>query len=242
MEPPDGHRYYEGLAVAHVLGGLDDSKNRVFRAHLLECTDCRARVGELRAIAHELADVERDERRMRAAQVIDTKRREADEDDDDADEVAEPSRASRVSAIVGIVLIVALSLWNFTLRGELTDARAVNRNLVMASVIAETGTAWLTSQSATGLEGGVKQRDEQFVITLEGLNAEQIYGLYVLDEAGETVNRVAFRPENGDLHQLVPLHESGRRILVTNPPDDNDRAGQPGADPSGETVFEARRP
>ncbi len=243
MESPDGHRYYEGLAVAHVLGGLDDTKNRVFRAHLLECVDCRARVGELRAIAHELADVERDERRMRAAQVIDTKRRESEEEEEELQEAPQQPRSARITAIVGIVLVVGLSLWNFALRGELTTARTMNRNLVDAAVIAETGMAWRTSQSAAGLQGGVKQRDDQFVITLEGLDPEQVYGLYVLNAAGKTINRgVVLRPDKGHLHQLVGLHDSGQRVLLTDPPDDGERIGQPGADPTGDTVFEARRP
>src|SRR5687767_13346777 len=118
MERADGHRYYEGLAVAHVLGGLDDTEGQVFRSHLLECVDCRARVGELRAIAHDLADVERDERRMRAAQAIDTKRREGDDGGEESDETPDVTRASRITVIVGMVLVIGLSLWNFTLRGE----------------------------------------------------------------------------------------------------------------------------
>ena len=66
-EPGSEHRRYEEMAVAHVLGGLTPAQGRTFRSHLLECADCRARVGELRAIAHELAGVERDEERERAA-------------------------------------------------------------------------------------------------------------------------------------------------------------------------------
>src|SRR5688572_33317351 len=83
MDHADGHRYFEGLAVAHVLGGLDDSEGRVFRSHLLECGTCRARVGELRAISHDHADVERVELPRRPALAIATKRRAVQHESDD---------------------------------------------------------------------------------------------------------------------------------------------------------------
>src|SRR5690606_6579052 len=100
--------------------GLSLDQGRVFRSHLLECSACRARVGELRAIAHDLADVERDERRIRTA-----KRTEKKAEQEDEDAPAGPSRLSgRLTLLVaaGLTVLMALSVWNFMLRGRLQHA------------------------------------------------------------------------------------------------------------------------
>ncbi|MDP8971454.1 MAG: hypothetical protein M3N52_13335, partial [Actinomycetota bacterium] len=137
----EGHRYFEGLAVSHVLGGLDESEGRIFRSHLLECAACRARVGELRAIAHELADVERDERRVRAAKAIETKRREAD-DDPAVDKPQPPPRATRIVALAGLMLIIALAVWSFTLRSAVSKLQNALDDRLEASAVMEFGTSW----------------------------------------------------------------------------------------------------
>lgn len=243
MDRADGHRYFEGLAVAHVLGGLDDSEGRVFRAHLLECPDCRARVGELRAIAHDLADVERDEHRVRAAQVIETKRRESDDADDELEEAPAPTRASRFTVLGGLLLLVGLSLWNFTLHGEMTQLEADNRNLVDAGVLRETGTEWRSAISDGDVQGVVKEDGEDFVVAVNGLDPAQRYGLYVRDESGSTAHRFYFGPsEEGRLYRLFPLPENASRLLISDPEDTGDTPAVPGSEPSGDTVFEARRP
>ncbi len=236
MEPADGHRYFEGLAVAHVLGGLDDSKGQVFRAHLLECGDCRARVGELRAIAHDLAEAERDERRMRAAQAIDTKRRETEDDDPELEEVAETSRASRITVVVGLALLIGLSLWNFTLRGALTAAQRVNRDLIDAAVIQDSGTRWATVRAEGSVEGSVTVKDDKFVLTADGLNPAQRYGLYAITGDDEIPASYSFGPTpEGRIDQIFALPADVERIVISDPGD-----GRPRAEPSGLTVFEAR--
>lgn len=242
MDPADGHRYFEGLAVAHVLGGLDDSEGRVFRAHLLECGNCRARVGELRAIAHDLADVERDERRVRAAQAIDTKRRESE---DETDEQAEPlpsARSSRITVIVGLVLIIGLSLWNFTLRGALTVQEAHNRDLIAAGVLAESGEPWTTTHESGGIDGSVKQDADQFLVTVNGLDPEQRYGLYVLNAADEVMLNLPIPPNDGRLYRLFKLQDTHARVVVTDPDDAGGEVAQPGEKPTGVKVFEATAP
>ncbi len=241
MERADGHRYFEGLAVAHVLGGLDDSEGRVFRSHLLECGSCRARVGELRAIAHDLADVERDERRVRAAQAIETKSRETDEEPEEAVEPPPSARASRMTVIVGLVLIIGLSLWNFTLRGALTVHESRNRNLVSAGVISEAGTPWTEVFEMDGVEGSVKHRGDRFVVALDGLDGEQVYGLYVETDEGVAASHI-FKPAEGRLYQLFKLPEKATRITVTDPEDTGDDPARPGPHPDGEKVLEAVRP
>ncbi|HVM20017.1 MAG TPA: hypothetical protein VM307_08660 [Egibacteraceae bacterium] len=243
MDDADGHRYFEGLAVAHVLGGLDDSEGQVFRSHLLECRSCRARVGELRAIAHDLADVERDERRVRAAQAIDTKKREDNEDGEETPEQEPSSRASRIAVIVGLVLIIGLSLWNFTLRGALTVQENANRLLVQAGTILQTGEEWDLVRESAGIDGSVVAKDDQFVIAVDGLTAGQMYGLYVQDAAGVVAARYEVPVEEGGrLYRLLKLPADAGRITLTDPADMEGSVGMPGENPDGDRVFEARRP
>jgi hypothetical protein len=242
MDHADGHRYFEGLAVAHVLGGLDDSEGRVFRSHLLECSNCRARVGELRAIAHDLADVERDERRVRAAQAIDTKRREAEEETDEPVEPPPSPRSSKITVIVGLVLIIGLSLWNFTLRGALTVQEAHNRSLVTMGVISETGLEWDVVRTGSDVEGTLKSKAAQFVVTVDGLNQSQIYGLYVQNADGVVAAHYDFQPDDGRLRQVFKLQPDATRITITDPEDPQGRIARPGDTPTGDFVFEAVKP
>ena len=242
MEHADGHRYFEGLAVAHVLGGLDDSEGRVFRAHLLECSNCRARVGELRAIAHDLADVERDERRVRAAQAIDTKRRESEE------EVAEPAeqmpspRSSRITVIVGLVLIMGLSLWNFTLRSALTLQEGQNRLLERAGEVADLGEKWVTVTEARPIVGSVKVKDDQVLLTLTELDDNQKYGVYA-QNGDKTVANFSFSPDEGRLYHLFKLPDGVDKITVTDPMEsEGEDPADPDSTPDGETVFQALKP
>lgn len=240
MGPADRHHYFEGLAVAHVLGGLDDSEGQVFRAHLLECLNCRARVGELRAIAHDLADVERDERRVRAAQAIDTKRRETEDETDEADEPVPSARASRFLVLLGLTLMIGLALWNFTLRGALGELHQVNRNLVDAGVIIGSGEPWETTYEATGMSGSVTVKDGQYVIELDGLDPEQLYGLYVETEPGKFRDRYLVKSETGRVFRAEQLPEGATRIVVTDPQDMNREVARPGDRPGdGDIIFEA---
>ena len=242
MEHADGHRYFEGLAVAHVLGGLDDSEGRVFRAHLLECSNCRARVGELRAIAHDLADVERDERRVRAAQAIDTKRREAEDDIADPVEPMPSPRSSRITVIVGLVLIMGLSLWNFTLRSGLTISEGQVRELREARVVADNGEKWLPVTSSSGVEGSVTVQDGRILLTISNLDDDQKYGVYA-QRGTDTVANFSFAPEDGQLYRLFILPTGADRIVVSDPMEPaGSAAADPPATPDGVTVFEAERP
>ena len=244
MEHADGHRYFEGLAVAHVLGGLDDSEGRVFRAHLLECGNCRARVGELRAIAHDLADVERDERRVRAAQAIETKRRETEEEVDAVIEPMPSPRSSRITVVVGLILVIGLSLWNFTLRGALTVQEARNRNLEEMGVLAESGSPWTIVQSSSEVDGSVKSSESRFLVTVNGLDPDQIYGLYTETAEGNVVAKYEFKTGAGDaLYEQFELPDSVERVILTDPADGEDGTpGRPGPTPDGVRILEATRP
>ena len=243
MDHADGHRYFEGLAVAHVLGGLDDSEGRVFRSHLLECGTCRARVGELRAIAHDLADVERDERRVRAAQAIDTKRRESEDEVAEAVDPVPSPRSSRITILVGLVLIIGLSLWNFTLRGALTIQEAHNRSLVNAGVVSDTGQRWTSLRTSPEIQGSAYHKGDELVVTVDGLNPEQAYGLYLHTADGTVAFSYAvIQPSNGRLYRLLNLRDDVVTVTLWNPEDADGRLGEPGEKPSGENIFEVRKP
>lgn len=243
MEHADGHRYFEGLAVAHVLGGLDDSEGRVFRAHLLECGNCRARVGELRAIAHDLADVERDERRVRAAQAIETKRRETEEEVDITVEPMPSPRSSRITVVVGLILVIGLSLWNFTLRSALTVQEARNKNLEEMGTIAESGEAWTVVHSSSEVSVSVKSHEGRFLLAVNGLDPEQVYGLYTQTEGGQVVANYEFSPRTESLYEQFKLPDNVDRIILTNPADAEDGSpGRPGPEVDGVRVLEATRP
>ena len=243
MQEDDGHRYFEGLAVAHVLGGLDDSEGRVFRSHLLECSSCRARVGELRAIAHDLADVERDERRVRAAQAIDTKRREAEEEVDETTEAMPSARSSRITVVVGLIMVLGLSLWNFTLRGTLELQQADNARLRQAGVVADSGDEWDVVREVNGIDASLTVKDGSMLLVMDGLDPEQAYGVYAEDAAGVLGNRWTIGPpEAGRVYQLFEMPDDATEITVTDPTDTEGQVARPGPEPDGEILFMATRP
>lgn len=242
---PDGHRYFEELAVSHVVGGLDESEGSVFRAHLLECDDCRAQVGELRAIAHDLADVERDERRVRAAKAVDTKRRESEEDEEE-EELPQSARASRLVIVVGLVLVVLLSAWNFTLRGGVERLIALNHEAVEAAAVLNEGTEWRTAggqgqPARDQAHATVKELRGRIAVLAVNLAADRnrVYGLYVYNAQGDIIQRETLPALNRRFVMLLPHHASDvRRVLVTDP----GPGRQPGDTPADPAILDARRP
>lgn len=231
----EGHRYFEGLAVSHVLGGLDESEGRIFRSHLLECAPCRARVGELRAIAHELADVERDERRVRAARAIETKRREAD-DDPAVDKPQAPSRATRIVALAGLMLIIALAVWSFTLRSAVSKLQNALDDRLGASAVMEFGTLWRVVEEMR-VEGKVRVLGDELVLLVDGLNSERAYEVYVLSPDDVTIFHQTMRPTGGRLFPLIRLQHDPQTVVVTL-----STGGRATRFPSGPRVFQAERP
>ena len=213
----DRHRYFEGLAVSHVLGGLSESDGRVFRSHLLDCSQCRARVGELRRIANDLADVERDERRVKAAKAIETKRRESDDDDGDFDDAGADQRRSRVMVLIGLLVVLALAGWNFYLRadnGGLRDnvqALEVTRDLLV-------GGEYGTYRSPTGEFTGraTVRYDEEFaLVVLDGVDRVDEFVVYQTNEQDEVIEQ-GRRTVRGDrLTLLLPRARDSHHVFLT---------------------------
>lgn len=236
----DGHRYFEGLAVAHVVGGLDESDGRVFRSHLLECSDCRARVGELRALAHELTDVERDERRVRAAKTIETKRRDdADEDEEDDDPVlpAPGSRYPQLLAVAGVLVIVGLALWNYSLRDSVRTNEAVVDNVTEAAELLQFGDEVTDVDIPVDrVEATVRIEENRAVLLVTGLPDDAPHDIYQVDHAGQVADTYPIRTRDHRLFVLVPLRPETRQLWVTRPRTE-------GADPvDGARVLTARLP
>lgn len=236
------HRTFEDMAVAHVLGGLDADQARVFRSHLLDCGDCRARVGELRAIAHDLATVERTERRERSASAnsVETKnRRQVD--------VASPptpqrSGAYRVLVFAVLAGFVALVAYTAMLRSNVVELEQAVEVQRAASATLEHGTELPVEYKAPGVTATAKVHEAQLVLLLEGLQGERAYGLYLVDDRPDDADltmRVLYRGQalvGADGRLLVPLPLSGAedRVIVTDP-----RNGF-SSQPDGEPLFEAR--
>ncbi|HVL98869.1 MAG TPA: hypothetical protein VM324_06240 [Egibacteraceae bacterium] len=220
----EGHRFFEGMAVVHVLGGLDESDGRVFRSHLLECSDCRARVGELRALAHDLADVERDEerRRARAAKSLETKRREYSDDDDGEGELppAPPGglRSPRLLALVGLVLLIMLAGWNFTLRTTIGDHQARADNVTDASEIMLFGEEVPWTSTLEDLDARIKVDDGKLALLVMNLRSgsDVQYVVYLRGpDDGEVVGVQPLQVTDGRIYYLIPLDADARKLLLT---------------------------
>lgn len=237
----DEHRYFEGMAVVHVLGGLDESDGRVFRSHLLECSDCRARVGELRALAHDLADVERDERRVRAAKAIETKRRERTDEDDGEEErpLAPPGLRlyPRLLVLIGVLLLSGLAVWNFGLRSTIANQQEKVDNLSEAAAVVAFGTEISPSEVMEGVRASIKTRDDQLVLIVTGLDDDSLHEIYQLDvERGVVDSHGGVPSVDGRIHLMMNLHEDARHLVLIDP---GDGVTDPANDPN---VLEARLP
>jgi hypothetical protein len=225
------------MAVAHVVGGLTLDEGRLFRSHLLECTACRARVGELRAIAHDLADVERDERRERAAKRTETKERH--DDDGEAIPASTGRLRGRTTLFVGVglVLLMALSSWNFVLRSRLEQAQDVLALQRRAVTVLQDGTPWRTL-TASGAKGQVTTLDRDMVVMVHELSGST-YGIYLLDREGETIHRAQVTATDGTLFEYVDdaaMLPAAEQLLVVR----SDRLlPDPGG--AGPTVYSAER-
>lgn len=226
----DGHRYFEGMAVAHVVGGLGDADGRVFRSHLLECSECRARVGELRALAHDLADVERDERRVRSPAAVETKPRDS-VDGDDEDETGPPRGPTpppvgrrwgvpRGLAVLGLVTLLGLIGWSFVLRSTVANLEAAVDSLTEASALLGLGEEVDVTTLADGLEATVRTDGDRLALLVDGVPTGAFYQVFLIDEGGEVVDSDApVEARNGRLFVLVPAVGDAARVVVSPAPD-----------------------
>jgi hypothetical protein len=209
----------------------------LFRAHLLECADCRARVGELRAIAHDLASVERDEQRVRQAQAVDTKSREVDAGEQDA-KPRRPRRfvwLPRVAAVVGVGLFVLMAAYTFALRASVERLEQALDQRLEATAAMEHGAELEIAHQAPGVVGTARVNDNKLALLVEGLSDERTYALYLLAEADDesrTLRREPLPVTDGKAFVLLGLGGREDRLVVTRP------EGGVSMEPDGMRIFE----
>lgn len=249
------------MAVAHVVGGLSLDEGRMFRSHLLECLACRARVGELRAIAHDLADVERDERREKAAQRTELKEREREEAELPPPPNTRLNGRATVLVALALVALMALSAWNFHLRGQLQFQESLAIRLRGSVQLLRDGVPWnvVTKGPEPGVppvvDGHVVTGDDELLILINGLTASGTYRLVLLDadlrEIAEDPDIAATegtlwlyqqeRQDLGDVHRIVlervgqngsPTVFAAERVETAGP--EADEGGDVVADPVGD--------
>ena len=214
----DRHSRFDGMAVEHVLGGLGEDDGRLFRAHLLDCGTCRAHVGELRAIAHELADVERNEARARAVQQLETKQREEDEEPAQAAPTS-PQRRFRSSRLIVVALlgvVILLSAWVFILRGqvgELEQQLDASRDILAAPSVED---RWELS-TAGGVTGELREDGDALVVMADALPD---IGIELTVYSGDGTVLLEEPAEVDDGHFLAllrDLDEPLERVTLTAP-------------------------
>lgn len=214
LDDHEAHRAFEDYAVRHVMGGLDEAEQGTFRSHLLDCAECRARVGELRTIASDLAEVERTERRERAAQKVETKEREAEVE---SAAVNRPtSRGSRVAVVGGVLLIVLLSVWNFVLRGQNEGLIGRVGALEQSAEAVNFGQPWDVGQLAPGHEGVVRGMGDHLAVMVRGTDDDARYRVSMYDGDGDLVVTDGVDSDDGLVRWFGgPIADEVGRVDVT---------------------------
>lgn len=184
-ERHEGHERFDGLALDHVLGGLSGRRATDFRTHLATCTDCRSRVAELRGIAAELGEIERDER-SRARLRTEVARRE----EPDPAEVTPTHRLTigHVTAVAVAVLLVAVGVafWNLHLRTQVDAYASVVSSQSDALRDLATGIE-VQAQFREGVSGRFVATDQRVAFALSGLELRprEIAAVWTTDDDGE---------------------------------------------------------
>jgi anti-sigma-K factor RskA len=187
------HSEFEELAAGYVLGALEPDDEHDFRRHLDGCATCEANVRELEAVVGELAY---------AAPPVDPPdtlwagiRREIEPEA--APRGATPGaaprrRASRrllpgLAAAAAILLVVALSVWNLSLRDENAAVRDRLAALERATQLANDPSAKLVTMDevpgpegaqATVIASSRQDRGVLLVQSLPPLARDRVYELW----------------------------------------------------------------
>lgn len=189
-----GHDHYERMAVGHVLGGLDEVDAAAFRAHLLQCADCRKRVNELREIASDLARTEREERRAAGSAVVEveTETRTDDERPQAAD-IAPVRQWPWGVVVIGLVplLVMGTLAWAVWQRAQtdLTAAVATAQQQVLGVLATGEPVLYDTVEDVHGL---IATDGELVGLNLAGiseLRPDEALVVWLLDDTGEAVGR-----------------------------------------------------
>lgn len=210
------HDRYERMAVGHVLGGLDEVDAAAFRAHLLECADCRKRVNELRGIASDLARTEREERRAAGAAAVDveTEQRTDDERAQAAD-IAPMRQWPWGVVVIGLVplLVLGTLAWAVWQRAQtdLTAAVAASQQEVLDVIASGDPVLFETAEAVTGT---VAVDVDTIAVNLAGLSdlrPDEVLVVWLRTPSGTTLDRT--RP-------YLPSQVDGRLVVALDRPPD----------------------
>jgi hypothetical protein len=217
LEPMgDGHGQYEELVVGHVLDDLAADDAARFRSHLMNCRDCRARVAELRGIAAELADAERDEL-ARAAVRTQAPRRT--DQDGPADGPGLPRiRIVHVTIATVIVLAIAgaMGFWNLHLRASAATYLAVaeSRGDAIDGLVNDAPLDATFTAPVTGLVTGDGQQVSLALFEVSDPAEGQLYVAWFREADGFTPVRLAGSGQVLDGALAVTLDAPGASELV----------------------------
>ena len=171
------HDRFEALAVGHVLGGLDQHDSSEFRTHLVGCRRCRTHVAELRRLADELSQVEREER-QRAATMLEVA------EETDAEEPTRPSPWHRAGvrasvALLVLVVMVGLLFWNLHLRrvNSILETLATSRSEVIR-ILSEGDP--LEVEAADGVGAAAARSGDEIALSVHGLPASGLNELLLV--------------------------------------------------------------
>ena len=193
MDTPMSHSEFEELAAGYVLGALEPDDEHDFRQHLGGCATCEANVRELEAVVGELAY---------AAPPVDPPdtlwagiRRGIEPEA--ARRAATPGAAPRrragrrllpgLAAAAAILLVVALSVWNLSLRDENAAIRDRVAALERATQLANDPSAKLVTMDevpgpegaqATVIASSRQDRGVLLVQSLPPLARDRVYELW----------------------------------------------------------------
>jgi len=193
VDTPMSHSEFEELAAGYVLGALEPDDEHDFRRHLDGCATCEANVRELEAVVGELAYA------VPPVDPPDTLwagiRREIEPES--ARRAATPGAAPRrragrrllpgLAAAAAILLVVALSVWNLSLRDENAAIRDRVAALERATQLANDPSAKLVTMDevpgpegaqATVIASSRQDRGVLLVQSLPPLARDRVYELW----------------------------------------------------------------
>lgn len=216
-----GHERFDSMAVGHVLGGLDEVDAAAFRAHLLECRDCRRRVNELRDIASDLAATEREERRAATLAAVDVETRTEQAAPEEAD-VAPMRRWPWGVVVLALVplLVLGTLAWAVWQRAQTDLSAAVAASQQQVLDITAAGTP-LTWSSPEEVEGDIEVHEGRVGINVTGLpelQPNQGLVIWLLAADGTTVERSrTYLPSQvgGSLVAALQVPADADRLVVT---------------------------
>lgn len=213
----EGHERFEELALQHVLGGLSSSDAAIFRAHLVECRDCRLRVAELRDMAAELAATEREERR-RSAVATQVAREEGSSEESRSWLPWSSPRWAMLAVVLASIIVVVLLFWNYHLRRVSSHYAAALEHQAEVFEVLGSGEP-LVVQTREGVRGVAAIREGKVAVDLLRLPtvAEAQVAIWLVPAHTEGPAKTFALPQHGQLPFVVPVGNADTLLVTLEP-------------------------